>query len=432
MTKARKLTVFDFNDDPADGFENAYGYYLEVITVDTWFKAQQILSESWNAQRVPGFDVALVDVSFAGDPTVQDAEWQWLVADMSLYLIGPILALPFMSARTVTTLVPYSAHWDVVKTTREGTLCTALGLLVAGVLGKPVDGQGLFSALERFKTATEPKQALIEGLRLYRDRLEQLIREERIGIDPGSLVMATAIDARIKGVTGRLCIDPDFEQQLHITVRSAGRKDTISLLSLFADEFRFRPAADDTVEVKALESLSDWLRGIGKFDGIYLLAEKVMTDLASHRNAERSGRTLLELAVRRVCRGLDDSVSAQVLRMVILFANVEAAHVNCEEGLPLKDQVHQILCLQNGTSDYRDLFGKRRSPEAPEVPKGQRHQDPERRKRTRIVATAFGSSNELYPAERDQVSALESTFCQKFAEEYLLWRDQRSWSKWFR
>jgi len=449
----RRLSVFDFNDRPDVGFDRACGKYLAVQVIDTWSRAQEILispqggSGSKGRSAKTAFDIGLIDVSYDDDPDLKGQPWRWASCRDGTRLIpaGPILALPFIAGRAVRVMIPYSAHWAEVspgaRPTRQpdGILCVALGLLIASVQGKVVEGRDLFSekGIGGFLTDANPRTALKRAFPLYRQKLEDETKAERIVLAPAcnewcrclNEILHSTSDAFVP-LSKKAKADGLAIEDAAITLWSEWGRDSILLTSIFADELGFPANAEAKVKRAAIEKMVNWVDGLcesaGQKTELYKTAARVMEDLedglqVSDENVapKKPSGTKKRLPLHSIFEKYTEDMSIEDKNAVLTLV-VHLAHAHEWDTQPAPRQlggVPAILCLgDKNVRSYLDLFGLRR------------------KSKRRPTAHKFYPENSFYPTENTRLNLFEKAcvewyLCDLHNENHLAQEGLPPWAR---
>lgn len=362
--QSRNLVILNIDDQRTHVFTGGKGNarHFDVVQIESWRQTQEVLF----AEEELRPDMLLIDVSFDKDNGISGGVQSAPGSIEGIVPVGPLLALPFLNARTVIEYVPYSAHIDNPHLKQHPFFLLAMGLIVAKSEAGPVQSQYLQldaadTSLDRHISkrtgATNPAMALRQALVGYRDHLERAIDEKRIAfLNPAQL------EHDLQRLQRQL--DPDSElkrrelgDEFAIELSDRRSSDKIRLASLFADWLDWQ---DTTVDAAWIDKVLAWIHDREASPYSRALAVIRAQDVEQEHD---SPRPRVDQLIKEHFGNLVEDDRHEIFRLCVLFANAHAWAL--EQGTKqTRQRVYERLGAKVDQNIYHSWFaarGKRRA-----------------------------------------------------------------------
>lgn len=295
--------------DALTKFRNSYGGCVAIGLVHSYDRATELVagtggalfatsgsepSEGSLAKRA-GTDILLLDVMGQCDATVKEAPNRWpLVDDHDLRPFLPILALPFMGARPIMSLVPFSSYWGRLRDDPEPMVWVALGLLISKLEQKAVPWGELHGHVEKLDGYTSVQNAIGPGVQQYRQRLFDALRAPNpvVCLLPGTAELVERLSqARTEAAGDTRHRFPTEKFALRLQLESG--RDEVWIESLFGDLIQFN---GEPVTEEAYDGVIGWFDDFQQWESEYETAVKVLDRIVSLDPSPKAGNPMKEVA----------------------------------------------------------------------------------------------------------------------------------------
>ncbi|UCV22557.1 hypothetical protein [Ferribacterium limneticum] len=352
----RKLDVLVVDDQLPDEYEHSPNLreFINIQPIRSWNDVQHCLSMEG---ELNGADILLVDVSFDKDANIAGAK----ATNSDIVPVGPLFALPFVGKRTIISCVVYSGHMASLELRSHPFFLLSMGLILSRI--SPLAGgntrQSSFLNLRQgtlrydqellrfseYQRTTVPR-ALDTGIEDYRERLCDAVLAQQIAITNRETLLAAIRE--IASACGQV------GDALALDIVGANWRDRISVRSLFADAFLQQGRRRHS---EVAEQIAAWLNTLC-CESTFTRALNVIKaqDEEEDRHAHRPA---VSDVIEAIYPDLSALESTEVLRMVVLFANIYAIESAGQHGRIMKSEVRRRLAHQFDENSYRDLFGAR-------------------------------------------------------------------------
>ena len=325
------LVIDDENQSPTFESRNYYRRYLNFEFISSWGEAQHRLRSGTATQ---GADMLLVDVGWLSDQgfsLVSQAK-----PESSVQPLGPLLALPFLGLRPIMSCVLYSGHSKNESLLRNTSFLLAMGLITARTSGVPTGGYqsnvlrpfengekgSLDRVIDEFRTKSHPSatDALRAGIDELREDLQTRIKDGVVAITNRTDLVTRLNDIVRRNEAGELV---EADDSLYIGLAADGWADCLSIPSLFADKLEW---GGRFLTKEWAELVLEWVNFL-KRDAVAMAIEVVLEQDRSE--ADESSIVPVRPAAKKMIddmfgASLEPSERSEILRYVILFANVYA------------------------------------------------------------------------------------------------------------